>query len=162
MPFKVDNGDAEVTVLGTHFNVNTYDDESGMKVTLLQGSVKVTLRQASGNREVIIKPGQQAMILAAGAGTSNLELKTVNAVDLDQVMAWKNGLFDFGEGEDIKSVMKQIARWYDIDVKYEGPVKGHLWGTISRNVNVSEVFKLLAMTGSVKFTIDGKTVTVRQ
>lgn len=159
MPFKVDNGNTEVTVLGTHFNVNTYNDEAAMKVTLLEGSVKVTLTQATGNREAILKPGEQEIVTTAGAEN---QLRTLTSVDLDQVMAWKNGLFNFGEGEDIKSVMKQIARWYDIQVKYEGPVKGHLWGTISRNVNVSEVLKLLAMTGSVKFTIDGKTVTVRQ
>jgi len=158
MPFKVTKGDATVTVLGTHFNVNAYEDEGALKVTLLQGSVKV-----SNNREsVTIKPGEQAEFIDHSPLTIDHSPFTIHQPDLDQVMAWKNGKFDFGEGEDITSVMRQIARWYDVEVEYKGKVTGHLWGTISREANASAVFKMLEMTGSMKFRIEGKKVIVMQ
>ena len=148
IPFKVQKDSMQVTVLGTHFNVNAYEDETDIKVTLLEGAVKIN----KGNAVGLLKPGQQAKI--AGG------IKTINAVDTDEVMAWINEKFQFGEATDITSVMKQIARWYDVDVEYKGIISGHIGGTISRNENVSQVLKMLEMTGGVTFKIDEKKVIV--
>jgi transmembrane sensor len=148
IPFKVSNGKMEVTVLGTRFNVNAYDDEDATKVTLLEGSVKIN----KGNATSLLKPGQQARISS--------DIKTGSDIDMDEVMAWKNGKFQFGEAADIATIMRQIVRWYDVDVEYKGAIAGHIGGTMSRNVNVSQVFKMLEMTGAVRFQIDGKKVIV--
>ncbi len=147
-PFIVKKGETEVIVLGTEFNVNAYDDESAVKVTLLQGSVMVRKGDAKG----LLKPGEQATISSG--------IRKESDVDLEEVMAWKNGKFQFGESADIATVMHQISRWYDVDVQYEGSVSVHIGGTISRFENASQVFKMLEMTGAVKFRINGNKVTV--
>lgn len=151
MPFKVSKGQTVVTVLGTHFNVNAYDDESDIKVTLLEGSVKVT--NAVGS--VMIQPGQQARI------TSNLKPQAVNDIDVEQVMAWKNGRFEFNE-TDIQTVMRQIERWYDVEIVYDGKVTQHFNGSIPRQVNTSKVLQMLEKTGGVRFSIDGNKVMVKK
>ncbi len=148
MPFHVKRGETSVTVLGTHFNVNAYDDETSIKVTLLQGVVKVEKGSLSG----LLKPGQQAQIEG--------KIKINNEVDVDEVMAWKNGEFQFGEAEDIHAVMRQIARWYDVNIEYKEDVAGHIGGTISRNENVSQVLSMLQMTGAVKFVIEDNKIVV--
>jgi len=146
-PFIVKKGDAEVIVLGTHFNVNAYDDESDIKVTLLEGSVKVI----KGSANSLLKQGQQAQVTN--------EVKVVNGADLEQVMAWKNGYFNFNSA-GIRTIMKQLARWYDVEVSYEGNVPlQHITGEISRNVNASEVLKMLEYAG-VHFRIEGKSIVV--
>lgn len=151
MPFIVSKGDVSVTVLGTHFNVNAYDDESEIKVTLLEGKVNVSTKYEV--RGTILQPGEQAQ-----AGDN---IKVVKDVDVEQVMAWKNGQFVFGAGMTIEEIMRQLARWYDIDVVYERKMNVQLGGSISRNVNISEVLKILSLTGVVKFEVEGKKVTVR-
>jgi transmembrane sensor len=148
MPFKVSKGEMEISVLGTHFNVNAYNDEQEIKVTLLEGSVKVS----KGETNSLLKPGQQAIITSS--------IKVVNDIDVDEVMAWKNGRFQFG-GAGIEEVMRQIARWYDVEVVYEvKPKEVHFGGGISRNVEVSKVFKMLETTEAVHFRIEGKKVFV--
>jgi len=154
MPFKVaivtPSGDGgEVEVLGTHFNVNSYDDEATIKTTLLEGAVKVRRDDA----ETMLAPGQQAQVNENGQITLNKK------VDVDEVMAWKNGLFSFN-GTDIKTVMRQISRWYDVDVVYENNVVERFHVEMNRNTNVSNVFKILETTGGVHFRIEGKKVTV--
>ena len=151
MPFTVkkSNSDTRIQVLGTHFNVNAYDDETSIKVTLLEGSVNISSR----NKNAIIKPGQQAKI-------DNSEIKVSNDVDTEEVMAWKNGKFQFGDASDISSIMREVSRWYDVDVVYQGTITGHIGGSVPRDVNASQVFKMLETTGTVKFKIDGKKVTV--
>jgi transmembrane sensor len=151
MPFTVKklHDDAKVQVLGTHFNVNAYDDETSIRITLLEGSVKVS----KGNHMSLIKPGQQAAI-------SNKEIKINNDIDLEEVMAWKNGKFQFGDASDIATIMRQISRWYDVDVEYQGNISEHIGGSIPRDVNASQVFKMLETTGTVKFKIEGRKVTV--
>jgi ferric-dicitrate binding protein FerR (iron transport regulator) len=147
IPFKVSKGEMEITVLGTHFNVNTYDDESDMKVTLLEGSVKV----AKGNELGLLKPGQQAQVTN--------EVKVVHAVDIDEVMAWKNGFFNF-KSADIKDILRQAARWYDIEVEYKGSVSTDRFkGKVPRDAKLSELLKILELNG-VKFTIEGKRISV--
>jgi transmembrane sensor len=149
-PFIVTKNNVEIKVLGTHFNVNAYDDENSMKVTLLEGSVKVS----KGNESTVISPGQQARI-------SNLEKKidVKKNVDLDEVIAWKNGLFQFDQA-NIKTIMRQIARWYDVDVVFEGKIPEVLFGgKISRDVNVSQVLKVL-QEGGIHFRVEGKKIIV--
>jgi ferric-dicitrate binding protein FerR (iron transport regulator) len=151
MPFKVDvAGKGEVEVLGTHFNINSYADEATINTTLLEGKVKVSSVQ---NSQLLI-PGQQAQLNAKGQISLNRN------PDIEEVIAWKNGKFQFGESADIATIMRQISRWYDVDVEYKGTITDHFGGTISRNVNVSKVFEMLEMTGSVKFQVEGKKVIV--
>ncbi len=138
-----------VEVLGTHFNINAYEDESSIKTTLLEGAVKIF----KDNETMILSPGEQAAV------NKNGEIKLVKNTDVDEAVAWKNGLFEF-DGNDIQSVMRQISRWYDVDVKYKSTTSAHFLGTISRNVNASEVLKMLEMTGEVHFRIEGKSITV--
>uniref|UniRef100_UPI0038D233B0 FecR family protein n=1 Tax=Hafnia paralvei TaxID=546367 RepID=UPI0038D233B0 len=101
MPFIVKNGEAEVRVLGTHFNVNAYNDESSVKVSLLEG--KVNVMQLNTQRSQMLAPGQQASLSTGSA------IKVKTDVDMDAVMAWKNGLFDFSSA-DIKTIMRQVGR----------------------------------------------------
>ena len=149
MPFVVKKGDAAVKVLGTHFNVNAYEDEAVMKITLLEGSVNVF----KGDNKRLLKPGQQAEINQQG----NIFLNS--NVDIDEVMAWKNDLFNFNSLQ-LQSIMLQIARWYDVEVAYEGKIsEKHFSGIVSRNNNVSEVLKIMQLAG-IKFKIEGKKVLV--
>lgn len=155
--FIVSVNDVRVEVLGTHFNINAYDDESTMNTTLLEGSVRVQSTVGS-QQSALLKPGQQVKwpldLIAIGS-----PFTISHSPDLIEVMAWKNGIFRF-KGADISSVMRQLARWYDIDVKYKGKVpEGHLSGIINRNVNLSEVLKMLELS-DVKFILDGRQLTV--
>ncbi len=147
-PFTVIKGSTEVEVLGTHFNVNAYDDEQNIKVTLLEGGVKVS----SGKNSGTLKPGQQAQISGM--------VSIIDAVDLDQVMAWKNERFDFGENTDLADIMRQVSRWYDVDIEFRGNVPLHFGGGISRQVNVSEVLKKFELTGKVRFKMEGQKIIV--
>jgi transmembrane sensor len=149
-PFIVSKGDMEVQVLGTHFNVNAYDDEDDIKVTLLEGSVKV------GNKagDAIIKPGEQAVI-ASGAK----QPKITNNIDLAEVMSWKNGFFQFNRAS-LQYVMKQLTRWYDVEVVYEAqPEQRQFVGEMERTLSLAQVLKILEKNG-VKFRIDGKKIIV--
>ncbi len=149
MPFKVKVNGMEVEVLGTHFNINSYDNESTILTTLLEGSVKINKNNSSG----FLKPGQQAQMNKAG------EIKIINNVDVEEAIAWKEGKFQFDRA-DIHDIMRQLARWYDVDVEYKGNVSSHFGGTISRDVNLSQVLNMLHLTGEVKFQIEDKKVVV--
>jgi ferric-dicitrate binding protein FerR (iron transport regulator) len=149
MPFKVKTEGMEVEVLGTHFNINSYEDESSARTTLLEGSVKIN----HGNTSDLLKPGQQAKLNRDG------EIKIINDADVDEAVAWKEGKFQFDRA-DIHDVMRQIARWYDVSVDYKGIVSSHFGGTISREVNLSQVLKMLELTGELKFEIEGRHVMV--
>lgn len=152
MPFIVQHGELTVNVLGTHFNVNTYEDETAERITLLEGSVRVNKNKISQ----LLKPGQQARI-------SNNEIngiKILNEVNLDEVMAWKNGKFRFDENTDIGTIMRQISRWYNVDIEYQGRINQRFWGSISKDVNVSRVLKILEATGGVKFKVEGNKIIV--
>ncbi len=135
-----------VQVLGTQFNVNAYDDEDVIKTTLLEGAVRI--------KNKILKPGQQAV-----AGKDQDEVTVVPNVNTGEVMSWKNGLFNFDRA-DIYTVMRQVARWYDVEVEYKGTITRHFGGTISQDVNVSQVLKMLELTGAVRFTIEGRKIVV--
>lgn len=134
-PFHVDVNGMDVQVLGTHFNINSYADEGSVKTTLLEGSVKVT----SNTSQITIAPGQQAKLV-------NGELSVERKVDVEAVMAWKNGYFSF-KGADIKTVMRQLSRWYDIDIEFSGAVPNQQFnGDIGRNLSLKEVLDGLAFT----------------
>jgi transmembrane sensor len=141
-PFKVHFNTSTVEVLGTHFNVNAYDNEITQAVTLLEGSVKVSHLQEA----VKIKPGQQAVL-----GNAN-KLK-VKQVEVEEAVAWKNGLFIFVD-EDIKSIMRKLARWYDFTPEYQSNIdEEQFGGMISKYRNISEVLKMFESTGTIHFKI---------
>lgn len=150
-PFKVLSNKQAIKVLGTHFNVNAYPDEENVKTTLLEGSVRVS----NSHNSIIIKPGQQSI---ARAG----DLRINQTVDLDEVMAWKNGYFRFTD-ENIESVMRKLSRWYNIEVQYQASIPNDGFnGVISRSKNISQVLKMLEKTKAVHFKIEGRRVTVIQ
>lgn len=150
VPFRVKNRTQIIEVLGTHFNVNSYTDEPVMRTTLLEGSVKIS----TGNDQAILVPGQQARVNKSGTDVS-----VESNINTDKVVAWKNGVFSF-ENDDLKSVMRQITRWYDVNVVYSGPLPNEkFFGEISRNSNLSEVFKILELN-NVHFDVVGKTIKV--
>lgn len=154
----------EVQVLGTHFNINAYDDEAAVKTTLLEGKVKVvqsTFAKASADksaktaeRSVVLKPGEQAVL--AGA---NSPFTIDHSPDIDAVIAWKNGYFSFSE-TDMATLMRQIARWYDVDVEYAGAIPNRKFGgEISRNSNAAQVLKIMEES-DVHFKIAGRKIIV--
>lgn len=149
MPFKVKKGNNEIKVLGTHFNVNAYDDEPDIKVTLLEGVVNVN----SVNASIKLKPGEQAQINSSGEISMNKE------VNVNEVIAWKEGFFEF-ENMQLPDIMRQIARWYDVQVVYELPNnKKQFGGRISRNLSLTGVLNLLETNG-VRFKLEGNKITV--
>jgi ferric-dicitrate binding protein FerR (iron transport regulator) len=148
-PFRVVSPGQVVEVLGTHFNVNTYDNESAIKTTLLEGAVKV----AANGAQTVLKPGQQAS-LAAGT------LSTLDDVNTDDVVAWKNNKIQFTD-LDIHSVMRMLERWYNIEVVYAGgPINTTFGGSVSRSKNIDVILKLLETTGDIHFKIEGRRVIV--
>jgi transmembrane sensor len=150
VPFIVQTDKQEITVLGTHFNVNSYADEANIKTTLLEGSVKVSSKMTT----VVLKPGMQAV-------NDGEHLDTYQA-DVNMAVAWKNGEFSF-RNETLENIMRQVGRWYNVTVVYENQQakKTTLGGTISKFKNVSQVLKMLETTGEVKFKIEPGKITVR-
>jgi len=150
-PFRVACKGQTVEVLGTHFNINAYDDEPAIKTTLLEGSVKIT----SENETAVLRPGEQAL-----AGGTAGKINIIQNADTEEAVAWKNGDFLFN-GEDIQTIMRKVARWYDIEVVYQGmPEKLRLEGQVSRSKHISAVLAAIELTGKVHFKMDGRRVTV--
>jgi ferric-dicitrate binding protein FerR (iron transport regulator) len=149
MPFHVKVKDMEVEVLGTQFNVNAYDDEPLMNTTLVEGKVKVS----SNGQWAMLKPGEQASV------SHSSQPITVQAANIDQVVAWKNGVFDFNHA-NLQTVLRQLSRWYDIDVKFEGDVPVMTFrGKMTRDLTLSQVTKALQDV-KIKFRIEGNTLIV--
>jgi transmembrane sensor len=148
-PFRVKVQDNYISVLGTHFNVMAYDNEPSINTTLLEGAVRVENKKSSSR----ISPGQQARADASGS------IKIIKDADVEEAIAWKSGFFQF-KSADIKSIMHQVERWYDADINYEGDVKLHFTGQVSRSVKVSELLRKLELTNEVHFRIEGKKITV--
>ena len=151
MPFLVRTNNAmDIKVLGTQFNVMAYDDEKNINTTLIEGSVEVL--KESG--KTTLKPGQEAIL---NKRSGNIK---VASADLEQAIAWKNGYFIF-YNENIESIMRKVSRWYNVDIVYQGNLNNKDFvGTISRNKNVSELLKMLELTGAIHFSIDGRRITV--
>lgn len=146
MPFRVLVKGQVIEDIGTHFNVNAYDDEALMKTTLLEGSVKVSI----GGQVTLLKPGQQAQINASN------HLVSVHNTDTEEVIAWKNGLFTFHDAS-IQTVLRQLARWYDVKIEYEGPIPDRKFsGDIYRNTTALQALDILSFT-KVHFRIERAT-----
>lgn len=149
MPFHVRLDRMDVEVLGTHFNVMAYDDEPAIKTTLLEGSVKLS----NGKSQKILKPGQEGVL----GVTDHFVVRTAN---MEQAMAWKNGLFIFDD-EDMPSIARKLSRWYNVSVADERKDKTLTYtGSISKHQYVSEVLKMLELTGTLHYKIENKRVTI--
>ncbi|SHN40877.1 FecR family protein [Chitinophaga sp. CF418] len=150
-PFMVDvNSSTEIEVLGTHFNVNAYKDEAAINTTLLEGKVRVNTNQQPG---VILKPGQQASL------STNGTLQVFKDIDTAQVIAWKEGWFQFHLA-NLPEVMRQVSRWYDVEVNYKGNITDAVFeGRIQRDLTLAQMLKILEKY-HVRFHVEGKTITV--
>lgn len=151
MPFKVKiNGQAEVEVLGTHFNINAYQNEGVVKTTLLEGSVKIT---TGGLDKAVLQPGQQAQIV------SSAKIKIIKDADIEKTMAWKYGVFNFDRA-GLEEVMRQLSRWYDIDIVYEKGIPNvEFVGKLDKNVPLSDLLNGLKGFG-IHFRIEGNKLVV--
>ncbi|MBN8850802.1 MAG: FecR domain-containing protein [Sphingobacteriales bacterium] len=150
MPFIAKVKDVEVEVLGTHFDVMAYGEEGKIATTLLEGSVRVS----KGREKYAIAPGQQVVWSEDGAFSLNTD------VDLEEVIAWKNGKFHFNN-VDIKTIMRQIARWYDVDVAYENVAEDiRLGGVVSRKEDIRQLLDYFEVAGKVRFRVEGRKVIV--
>lgn len=150
LPFIVKEGDMTIQVLGTHFNVNDYADEAVGKTTLLEGSVRILDK---GNSS-LLKPGEQAVL-----DRHDGKIQVLDHPDVEEVMAWKNGNFLFADAT-IETIMRQVARWYDVEVVYNTSISKHFVADVPRDVPVSRLLKLLELTDQVHFRIEGKKITV--
>jgi len=157
-PFTILVNGMKVEVLGTQFNINAYNDEAVIRTTLLKGSVRVT----TGKATTLLTPGEQAQVNNTPGSTKSGapgSIKLIKATDPDEAVAWMHGVFKFNQAT-IDPLMRAIARWYDVDVNYEGKITSHFIVTIPRNVTVANVLNILEQTGEVHFKIDGRKVTV--
>lgn len=157
LPFVVATNKQEVTVLGTHFNINSYADENIEKTTLLEGSVRIELTESSetelGDRTSFLKPGQEAV-------NSGKRIE-VRQGDPALAVSWTEGDFLF-KAESLEEIMKKVGRWYDVEVEYEDPkLKNNKFsGGISKYEKVSKVLCMLELAGQVKFEINGRKIKV--
>lgn len=150
IPFIVESDLQKIEVLGTQFNVNNYADEEEIKTTLIEGAVRVSSTGLISSK--ILAPGEQA--------TLNQNGFTVNKVDINTAIAWKNGDFIF-DNEDLHSIMRKISRWYDVEVLYDNYTDNiHFSGAVSKYKNLSEAIKIMELTNKVKFKIEGRRIRV--
>ena len=149
-PFTVKVNDAmDVQVLGTHFDIMAYADEKNISTTLITGAVKVT----NGNIAKSLKPGEQALLDPATGAL------TVQQADVEQAIAWKTGFFEF-DNANLSLIMRQLSRWYDVDIINKAPQSKRLFGgRISRNLPLSEILHMLEANGAA-FTLTGRQLTV--
>jgi ferric-dicitrate binding protein FerR (iron transport regulator) len=150
LPFHVRVNDLDVQVLGTQFNVNAYNDEPTLKTTLINGSVMVSSQTLK--KFTVLKPGQQGVL-------NKSELLVNKDVDIDEVVAWKNGQFMFTSTR-LDQIMKQISRWYDVEVEFQGHNQDRVFsGIVGRGSNISDVLDIMKRAG-IKFQIQGRKITV--
>src|SRR5690606_21711377 len=149
VPFIVQTSLQQIKVLGTAFNINAYADEQSTKTTLLHGSVKIIPQSNSLRTDdsVLLKPGQESKV--------SKDKISVAEVNTAEAVAWKNGMFYF-QDSDIRSVMRQLSRWYNVEVEFEGKLPNiKLWGEIHRDVNASKALKILEYF-NLKYRIENK------
>jgi transmembrane sensor len=147
-PFIVAGKDQEIAVLGTHFNVRNYADETIVSTTLLEGSVKIIDK---AEQSIMLKPGQQAKLKA--------KTFAVTDVDTEDAVAWKNGMFVLNN-QDLESILKQASRWYNVEIGFEDEaLKTEVFrGSVSRFENISQLLEVLESTGSVHFKWKGRRI----
>lgn len=151
-PFVVKRGHIDIQVLGTQFNVMAYENEDNMKVTLLEGKVKVAGMSMTGGQ--VLQPGQQVKIARDG------EMRLVETANINQVVAWKKNLFWF-ENDDIEEVAKSLSRWYDVNIDIEGNIPDRFTGSIPMDLPFSKVFEMLQKTGRISYRmVANKTIVV--
>jgi len=149
-PFSVKVKGQVIEDIGTSFNINAYDDEPVIRTTLVEGIIRVTRNSEQAN----LKPGQQAV---TRNGNNNITINQVNTAD---VIAWKNGQTSF-RGESIEEIMRQVARWYDVDIAYEGtPAARHFNGGIARDAELSDLLKILEFN-NIHFKVEGRKIIVK-
>jgi ferric-dicitrate binding protein FerR (iron transport regulator) len=149
MPFVVQVDKTEIVVLGTHFDVMDYGDERTINTTLLEGAVKVR----NGKQEILLTPGEQGSVERASGKLSS------SPVDVDAVIAWTKGRISLANS-DLSVLMRQISRWYDVDVKFQGKIPDlHVGGFINRDVDLSTVMEFLGENG-VHYRTEGRTITI--
>jgi ferric-dicitrate binding protein FerR (iron transport regulator) len=148
MPFSVAINQTSVQVLGTHFNVNGYDDEGSIRTTLLEGAVKFRY----GSDEKLIRPGQEIIY------SKQTHSAAVQQADTNQVMGWKNGFFEF-DNLELPAIMRLISRWYNVDVSYHSTRQIELTGSLSRKSKLEEVLQLLEKNG-VHVTVNDRTIII--
>jgi ferric-dicitrate binding protein FerR (iron transport regulator) len=148
-PFRVLADRMTVSVLGTHFNIMAYPDEPAAKVTLLEGAVNV---KSKGNT-VRLKPGEQLLLDPSGG------MRTVDGINLQGVISWTHDQF-WLNGGDIHTIMREISRWYNVDVVIKGNIPEHFEGYIPRDVNVSKIFEVLQQTNLLDYTIQNNKIIV--
>ncbi|WP_166922991.1 FecR family protein [Flavobacterium poyangense] len=152
MPFRVMANGTKTEALGTQFNINAYTDQPTTKITLVEGSIKVEKRNSKllvGS--LIVKPNQQVI--------AEKKLTLIKEANIEETTAWRDGQFYF-EGADIKVVMNQISKWYDLDVVYKGTVTSSFVMKIAKDVPLSEILKIMEMTDLVRFKREGKKIIV--
>lgn len=151
LPFIVSTSQQQISVLGTHFNVNAYRDESEVKTTLLEGAVRV---EPTNSRFLpkLLKPGEQAVLGA--------QRWLVNEVDVEEAISWKNGFFLFNN-EDIKTAMRKLARWYNVEVSFQGEFNNiQFGGSFSKNNSLQETLHILESTNKFKCKIEGRRMII--
>ncbi|HEY8957218.1 FecR domain-containing protein [Chitinophaga sp.] len=145
-PFRVKTGNIIIEDIGTAFNINAYGDEPVVKTTLVEGSIRLH----AGSNNKILRPGMQGSVQQGGSSIA------VNNVDVDEIIAWKEGLFNFNN-LDIETVMRQIGRWYNMQIIYEGrKPEGQFSGIIDRNTNLAFILKSLEYSG-MRFKVETST-----
>lgn len=154
-PFEVIVNGLKVTDIGTRFDIRAYGDEPAIKTTLVEGKVKVENMNTTAGTPVLLHPGSQAVTPVSGGETKIVK------TDTDDVIGWKNGLFIF-DGESLGAIMSDISRWYDVNVQFDNPAEQqlHFTGSIRKYGEIQTVLQLLALTGEVRFTIEGRKVSV--
>lgn len=162
-PFVVKTADMDVKVLGTSFNVMAYPNEPQHRTTLIEGSVRLSGRMQDAHSEggQELRAGVQDGLLRPGEqGGFDKGVLHIGSADTESAMAWKEGKFRFTNA-DIQTIMRQVARWYDVEVEYKGALPvGRLSGAFSRLQNVSNLLELLEEACDAHFSMEGNTVVV--
>lgn len=152
-PFVVDTEGQRIEVLGTHFNVNSYEEEPVTKTTLIEGSVRIVIPKTG--KTALLVPGQQSL--------SNNGHIDVQSIDADEAIAWKNGYFHF-DGKNLETALLEVSRWYNVDIEYKGESLRHLAlaGSISKYENVNKILKTMELTGVLNFSLVGRKIIVQK
>jgi transmembrane sensor len=157
LPFIVVCNKQEIEVLGTRFNINAYADEPHIKTSLIQGSIRIhwagkfTADQPM-KFDKVLEAGEQAVL-----DDGKLAVSTAN---VNSAIDWKNGKFQF-ENEPVESIMRKIARWYNVDIEYRGDMSMKVFsGTLSRYDDVMDVLKMLELTGTINFKLKNRKIIV--
>ncbi len=148
-PFIVVSGKHSVEVLGTKFNIHSYPKEEDITTTLIQGSIRI----AAGKYTKVLQPGQQSLVNTS----SNSNIRLATGVNMDEVLAWRNGKFIFDDAS-LKTVVSQLERWYDVNIDYAGMEDYRFNGEISRNVSLSKVLKMMELTSNIHYKINDRNI----